>query len=360
MYSRHQSIFKASEINKPGGGVITKLSWYRTTNFAETNSVGSTEIWLTETTIEAFPPTPVSWYAPGTLVKTISSIDFSATSGWYEIDIDDYVYGGGNLMVSVRTQGTTVLGSTNRFSGTQYLGTDLPSMQGVHATNNLPPLGRHSVRPDIQLEFKEETLPIVLSSFTATINVQNFVNLMWITQSETGVSGYYVYRNTENEISQAALISPLIVATNTSLQQSYTFTDNQLYDEGVYYYWLQNVDFDGSNNFHGPVMVNYSTTSHETPAIPQVTELKGIFPNPFNPTAQISYSIKDAATVNIRIYNSRGQIVRSYNNAPGTVGNHRIVWDGRDDIGSGCSTGLYFVRMYAGKNVFTQKAMLVK
>jgi len=207
-----------------------------------------------------------------------------------------------------------------------------------------------------------ETLPVELSSFTATISAQNFVNLMWTTQSETGVSGFYIYRGTIEDASQAELISPMINATNTSVTHTYLFTDNQLYNDGVYYYWLQNVDFDGTNSFHGPVIVNYSTGTGGpgTPVIPELTELKGIFPNPFNPTAQISYSLKDAASVSIKVYNSRGQIVRSFDNAPGTVGNHRIVWDGRDFRGSSCSTGVYFVRMFAGKEVFTQKAVLVK
>ena len=207
-----------------------------------------------------------------------------------------------------------------------------------------------------------QTLPVELSSFTALINAQNFVNLMWTTQSETGVSGFYIYRGTVEDASQAELISPMINATNTSFTHTYLYTDRSLDSDGVYYYWLQNVDFDGTNSFHGPVVVNYSTGTGGpgTPVIPELTELKGIFPNPFNPSAQISYSLKDAASVSIKVYNSRGQIVRSFENAPGTVGNHRVFWDGKDASGKNCSTGVYFVRMFAGKEVFTQKAVLVK
>lgn len=208
----------------------------------------------------------------------------------------------------------------------------------------------------------DPTLPIELSSFSATINAQNYVSLMWVTQSETGVQGYYIYRAMNGNIGEAQMVSTMITATNTSSQQTYMFVDSDLYDEGTYYYWLQNVDFDGGNAFHGPVTVYFTLGGggNDTPNIPLVTDLTAIYPNPFNPSAFISYDLATNAKVSFRIYNSRGQLVR--NIEPGTQipGRHRVEWNGRDDQGNACSTGIYFIRMQAGKDSFVRKAVMIK
>jgi len=208
---------------------------------------------------------------------------------------------------------------------------------------------------------QDPTLPVELSSFTATLSAQNLVSLMWVTQSETGVTGYYIYRGIDTNASTAQIVSPLITATNTSTTQSYVYVDSEIFETGTYYYWLQNVDIDGTTDFHGPIRLDYvAGQNNGTPNIPVVTELKNVYPNPFNPIAFISYSLAENNPVAIKIYNNRGQLVRVLDNAPATAGNHRIEWNGMDNSGNACSTGLYLVRMTAGNKTFTQKVVLVK
>ena len=212
-------------------------------------------------------------------------------------------------------------------------------------------------------DFYQGQTPVELSSFTASYSVDNNVNLTWVTQSETGVQGFYILRNTQDDLAQAAVISPLVAATNTSQQQVYSYTDKELYEDGTYYYWLQNSDMDGSSNFNGPVSIAYSIQGITTPQIPLVTELKSIFPNPFNPVAYIPYSIgknEGPADVRFRIYNSRGQLVFSKEINNQLTGNHQIQWHGKDNYGNACSTGLYFVRMNVGGKSYTRKAVLMK
>ncbi len=211
--------------------------------------------------------------------------------------------------------------------------------------------------------FEVQATPVELSSFTASFTVGNYVNLTWITQSETGVQGFYILRNTQDNLANATVISPLVGATNTSQQQVYTYTDKELYEDGTYYYWLQNSDMDGSINYHGPVSIDYSVQGSSTPEIPLVTELKSVFPNPFNPIAYIPYSIgKDEgpADVSFRIYNSRGQLVFSKDVKNQNTGSHQIEWHGKDNNGNACGTGLYFVRMNVGAKSYIRKAVLMK
>lgn len=210
------------------------------------------------------------------------------------------------------------------------------------------------------MNVKDQPLPVQLSSFTAAISADNYVNLNWVTQTETDVLGFYVLRNDSDDLSSAITVSPLIQATNTSSQQSYIFTDRELYQDGTYYYWLQNSDLDGSVGFHGPANIAFSTLDAGMPEIPLVTELCPVYPNPFNPVAHIPYSLKDAASVTFEIYNVRGQMLRQINAGEKGPGKHQALWDGRDDDGRDCGTGIYYVRMKAGDYVQSRKMILCK
>ena len=76
--------------------------------------------------------------------------------------------------------------------------------------------------------------------------------------------------------------------------------------------------------------------------LPTVTELNGNYPNPFNPTTKIKFSLKADSKVLLNIYNVRGQKVKTLINDRMQAGYHSIVWDGRDDSGKSVSSGVYF------------------
>ncbi len=76
--------------------------------------------------------------------------------------------------------------------------------------------------------------------------------------------------------------------------------------------------------------------------IPTVTKLTGNYPNPFNPTTNINFSLKADSRVSLVIYNIRGQRVKTLVNDNMQAGWHSIVWDGRDDNGKSVSSGVYF------------------
>lgn len=204
------------------------------------------------------------------------------------------------------------------------------------------------------------TLPVELSTFTATISSIHNAVLTWVTQTETNVQGFYIYRNMANDLSSALQLSGMIPATNTSQQQVYQFTDKELNQTGTYYYWLMVADMDGSEGFHGPISLNYEQGGLQLPEIPKFTELKNVYPNPFNPSTTISYALANSQNVNFNIFNNRGQMVRSMELGNKAAGNHSFVWDGCDNYGRSVSTGVYFIRMQAGSESFSKKAVLMK
>ena len=206
----------------------------------------------------------------------------------------------------------------------------------------------------------DTTLPVELSSFTAEMNSDNHAVISWVTQTETGVSGYYVLRNSVEDLETALQISALIEAANTSQEHTYSFIDQYIYEPGTYYYWLHVVDIDGTEDYSDPISVVYEYQEPEVPVIPQITEFKNVYPNPFNPNTNISYALSDQQDVTFSIYNSRGQLVRQYDVGSKAAGNYSLVWDGTDYNGRTVTTGVYFIRMQAGRDSFFKKAVLMK
>ena len=88
---------------------------------------------------------------------------------------------------------------------------------------------------------------------------------------------------------------------------------------------------------------------------PAVFMLNPAYPNPFNPSTTVSYSIEKDINVNISIYNMSGQKVSELVNANQAKGDYSITWDANNQ-----PSGLYFVRLSAGNQISSQKIMLVK
>jgi hypothetical protein len=84
------------------------------------------------------------------------------------------------------------------------------------------------------------------------------------------------------------------------------------------------------------------------------------FPNPFNPTTTISFSIAERARVNLSVYDLSGGLVRTLVDDVLSAGVKETVWDGRDARGNPVSSGVYFYRLKAGDKVMTKKMVLLK
>ena len=72
------------------------------------------------------------------------------------------------------------------------------------------------------------------------------------------------------------------------------------------------------------------------------------YPNPFNPSTTIEFTLPEASDVTLDIYNSAGQKVRRLVSGRMSVGMHTAVWDGRDSGGGALASGVYFCRLNAG------------
>jgi len=88
--------------------------------------------------------------------------------------------------------------------------------------------------------------------------------------------------------------------------------------------------------------------------------LKNNYPNPFKPQTTISFSLIRPSNVSIKIYNLKGQLVKTLADGEFTSANHSIVWNGTDNSGRKVSEGVYFYKMQAPRFSSTKKMILMK
>lgn len=84
------------------------------------------------------------------------------------------------------------------------------------------------------------------------------------------------------------------------------------------------------------------------------------YPNPFNPSTTIEYSIPIDGKAKLSIYNIRGQKVNTLFDGTAQKGIHRIVWDGRDVSGRSVASGVYLIHLESSGKSSIRKAMLMK
>ena len=87
-----------------------------------------------------------------------------------------------------------------------------------------------------------------------------------------------------------------------------------------------------------------------------VSELSlSAYPNPFNPTTTISFTIPTYSDVSISVYSLQGRELVTLANGSYDAGYHSVIWNADN-----YSSGVYLVKMIAGSYVNTQRLMLVK
>ncbi|MBU0984573.1 MAG: DUF4397 domain-containing protein [candidate division Zixibacteria bacterium] len=97
------------------------------------------------------------------------------------------------------------------------------------------------------------------------------------------------------------------------------------------------------------------TAAFKSGLLPDEYSLEANYPNPFNPTTTIRFSLPQASDVNLRVFNLLGQEVRTLANGQMAAGVQEVEFDA-----SALASGVYFYRLEAGSFSDTRKMMLVK
>ena len=84
-------------------------------------------------------------------------------------------------------------------------------------------------------------------------------------------------------------------------------------------------------------------------------DLRPAYPNPFNPSTKLSFSIDTPSEIQLEIYDVSGKLVNAIAEGFYQSGLHMIEWNA-----SGLASGMYFVNLVKGSEMRTQKIMLLK
>ena len=85
----------------------------------------------------------------------------------------------------------------------------------------------------------------------------------------------------------------------------------------------------------------------QSEAVPRVTALRQNYPPPFNPTTTLRYQVATPGMVTLRIYNVRGQLVKTLVSRAQKPGYYGAVWKGDANNGNAVASGVYFYEMRA-------------
>ncbi len=128
--------------------------------------------------------------------------------------------------------------------------------------------------------------------------------------------------------------------------------------DDTYYWSVQTID----NSFAGSAFaVERSFTlgvANNDNVMPAITGIS-TYPNPASPSTNIRISLQKAEKVNAAIYNIKGQLVRTISDAELGSGTHHLDWNGCDSADKPVASGIYTLRLSAGKQTQNHKLTLI-
>jgi hypothetical protein len=212
-------------------------------------------------------------------------------------------------------------------------------------------------------------LSVELSEFTAYYDAPKFqVTLKWKTESEINNLGFDVYRSESLDGTFAKVSQTHIKGAGTdATPHSYKFVDESVEVGKTYYYYIEDISYSGERERSHIIKVIVDATGKlkVIGLAPSKFALLQNFPNPFNPETWIPYQLARDASVAVRIYNLKGQPIRTIALGQQTAGTYltkdrAVYWDGRDDVGEKVASGVYFYTLRAGEFMATKRMVIVE
>ncbi len=186
-------------------------------------------------------------------------------------------------------------------------------------------------------------VPAELADFGGAVTPQSQVVLAWAVPSQSNNLGWEVFRSVDNESFER--VGDMVTGDGTVNEfRTYEFLDEALPVAEYVYYYLRQVDYDGSVSRSQTIEVAMTSVQ----ALPTVMALSQNYPNPFNPETSIRFDLATEASVSVRIFDITGQLVRTLVSEARSAGTYTELWDGRTDAGIRVGSGVYFYELKAG------------
>lgn len=245
-----------------------------------------------------------------------------------QIFIDISTNNGTNwITLASRTPTTNTLTQMTSIDISSYTSTQIKIKFYMSGTSNTIGAGIDDIG-------SEGILPIKLETFTSVAN-GNSIKLKWKTAEEINNNGFEIYRN-DNKIG-------FIKGNNKPSE--YEYTDNNL-QVGKYKYKLKQIDYNGNYEWF---------ETNETEVLPNKKFDFYTYPNPFNPTTIVEYSLNEATEVQIKLYDITGRLIQEVFNGYQKEGYYKQLINGEK-----LNSGLYIVEVKTTKYIKSKKLILIK
>jgi len=256
--------------------------------------------------------------------ENLKSMDFSKN----ERDLTGYnIYKNGEFLANI-------IG----FMTTEYMDQNNPDGQYSYYVTALYDEGESIPTEVIEIDYE---LPAP-QNIEASVGANNaFVLLAWDSPENCpSLTGFRVYRDGEF----------------LQLTTAHFLVDNSV-TPGFHIY---EVTARYGNYESQPAEVTIEFTETTDGILPLVTELKGNYPNPFNPETEIKFSIRENEHVILEIYNIKGEKVNTLVNEKLEPGYYIKSWQGKDKNNKKVSSGIYFYRLKMPSYSSTRKMLMLK
>ena len=214
----------------------------------------------------------------------------------------------------------------------------------------------------LNVQLVSSIIPVELISFTSYVDGVN-VTLNWRTATEINNMGFEIERKSPSptpslkegtfEFTDWKSVGFVNGNGTTTETKSYSFLDEGL-SSGKYQYRLKQIDFDGS--------FDYSNIIDAEIISPIKLSLEQNFPNPFNPTTLIRYSVPNVIStegrnlnVILKVFDVLGNEVATLVNEIKPAGNYNVEFNAKN-----LSSGVYFYQLKAGSLIQTKKMILLQ
>lgn len=201
------------------------------------------------------------------------------------------------------------------------------------------------------LNFSDSPLPVLLQSFTARFSDRQVI-LNWKTASEVELHSWQIERKTKTH-PDPLIIAKIEAAGSASSGANYEFTDKEVPKDSNIFYRLADNSLNGAITYHPWLQVSEQ--------LPQKIEISRVYPNPFNPNVSVLFNLplNDSKT-EVYICDLSGKKIITLENRVLPAGQHRVDWNGRNELNYPVAAGMYFIVIKSGSLQATQKTLLLK
>ena len=180
-------------------------------------------------------------------------------------------------------------------------------------------------------------------------------------EDETIEPGGIVLNWQVNSLSAGVYVRSMPLLFNLLYQNWHYLKRIDPYPNGTKIYWwvtALNVDGEMSSTEIDSFMIGSLAIDDEP--LPRSFKIDGNYPNPFNPTTNINFSVEQISEISLSIHALDGKLVRRLLLGDLQIGSHSVSWDGRDQSLCQVPSGIYIYRLQSGHHSGAGKMTLLK